>query len=159
MAASSVYVPQGELQPTPISPGDSARSAGRSGPCYYQITAFALGCQHVRFCVCPLREKTLFPQSCGSLERSPLVFGAKCSGFLSFQCRTSGAGEPDMGLKTLTTVEELLQYNYSPVCGSPLPQGYGLDYITSLPLLHGSLWFLLYVFSGRSSMVGSGLFH
>ena len=28
-------------------------------------------------------------------------------------------GEPDMGLRTLTPMGGLLQYNYSPVCGSP----------------------------------------
>ena len=29
------------------------------------------------------------------------------------------AGEPDVGLRTLTPVGETLQYNYSSVCGSP----------------------------------------
>ena len=36
----------------------------------------------------------------------------------------------------------------------------GVDYITSLPLLHVSLWFLLHVFTCRKSfLMGSGLFH
>ena len=29
------------------------------------------------------------------------------------------AGEPDVGLRPLTPVGEPLQYNYSPICGSP----------------------------------------
>ena len=29
------------------------------------------------------------------------------------------AAEPDMGLRTLTPVEELLQYNYPLICGLP----------------------------------------
>ena len=35
-----------------------------------------------------------------------------------FPVPDSQAGEPDVGLGTLTPVEEPLQY-YSPVCGSP----------------------------------------
>ena len=45
------------------------------------------------------------------------------------------AGEPDMGLRTLTPVEELLQYNCSPVCGSLTQGDTGFDYIAGLHLL------------------------
>ena len=36
-----------------------------------------------------------------------------------FQVLEPQAGEPNVGLGTLTPVGESLQYNYSPVCGSP----------------------------------------
>ena len=49
------------------------------------------------------------------------------------------AGEPDMGLRTLTPMEELLQCNYSPVCGSLTQWGMGFDYIAGLSLLPVSL--------------------
>lgn len=38
---------------------------------------------------------------------------------LIFLVQDPWAGEPDVGLRTLTPVGEPLQYNYCPVCGSP----------------------------------------
>ena len=35
--------PHGDLQPPLASPGEAPRPAGRSGPGFYQITAFAFG--------------------------------------------------------------------------------------------------------------------
>ena len=58
-------------------------------------------------------------------------------------------GEPNVGLRILTPVEDPLHYNYSPVCG----------YIMNLSLLPISLWVLLYILSyRRSSLIGSDLF-
>ena len=65
---------------------------------------------------------------------------------------------PDVGLRTLTPVGGLLQYNY-PSWVADL-KGMGFYYTVSpffLPLL---LWFLLYVFSCRRSfLVGPTLSH
>ena len=57
-----------------------------------------------------------------------------------------------MGLRFLTPLREPLQCNCSSVCGPPT-QEYGLDYIAILPLLLILLWFLLYVFSCRTSFL------
>ena len=53
--------PQGERQPPTASPGDPSRPVGRSGPGFYHIIAFPWVPVHVRFYVCPLRVKSLFP--------------------------------------------------------------------------------------------------
>ena len=59
-------------------------------------------------------------------------------------------GEPDMGLRTLTPVGELLQYNYSPVCGSPTWRVWDLIILQVCPsyLSHCSSW-LQEIFSYR----------
>ena len=53
---------------------------------------------------------------------------------LIFPVQDCYAGEPEVGLRPLTPLGEPLQYNYSPVCGSPT-MDMGLNYIASLPLL------------------------
>ena len=53
------------------------------------------------------------------------------------------AGEPGMGFRPLNPAGELLQHNYSRVCGHP-PRSMGLDCTLSLPLLPVPLWSLLY---------------
>ena len=49
------------------------------------------------------------------------------------------AGEPDVGLRTLTFMEEPLQYNYFSVCVSA---GIGFDYILKVALLLSHCSFL-----------------
>ena len=49
--------------------------------------------------------------------------------------RDPQAGEPDMGLRTLTPLGEPLRNNYFPVCVSPPPTVTGVDYIVEVPLL------------------------
>ena len=81
---------------------------------------------------------------------------------LIFSVQDPQAGKPDMGLRTLTPVGKPLPYNYSPVCGLPTPGvgvHMGLDYMVNPPLPSISLWFLLYAFSCRSFLIGSGRFH
>ena len=103
---------------TATSPGDPPRPADRSSPGFCQITAFALGPVHVRFCVCTLRVKSLFPPFLwNSCNQAPLAFKAKCSGGSSSPCQTPGLGVESDRLRTLTSLGELLQYNYSLVCG------------------------------------------
>ena len=52
------------------------------------------------------------------------------------------AGDPDMGLRTLTLVGKPLQYNYFPVCGSPTQWVWDLIMSKSTPPAV-FLWLLL----------------
>ena len=67
----------------------------------------------------------------------------------SSQCRTTRLGSPMWGPDPLLLGENLCNCNYSPICGS-LTQGYGSG---SPPLLPVLLWFLLYLFSCRRSLL------
>ena len=111
--------PHSEPQLPSASPGDPQRPAGRSGPGFYEVTAFSLG-PGIRETLCaPTRSGVCFSQSCGvpvikshwpskpnALEAPPPMPDPQTV-------------EPDVGLRTLTPVGELLQYNCFPVCGSP----------------------------------------
>lgn len=131
-AVPSVFVPRVSLS-CPTFPGDLPRPAGRFRllsnycfcPCFW----------HVRFCVCPLRVKALFPHFCGAPKiQAPLAFKAESSS----QCRTSRLG-------FLRGAQN--SHHYSPeyvilqFVGCP-PGHMGFDYITSPPLLPILLWFL-----------------
>ena len=124
MAAASVLFPQGEPQPPPTSPGDSPRPAGRSGPVSYRIIAFALG-PIVREILCmPFKsEVSISCSPLGLLKLSPTVLQSQMLWGLLFLVQDPWAGEPDVGLRSLTPVGEPLYYNYSPIHGSPT-QGY-----------------------------------
>ena len=92
--------PQGEPQPPFAPPGDSPRPAGRCSPGSYQITAFALGpSAHEILCVLLKSEVCISPSFLG----------------LVFLMPDPWAGEPDVGLRTVSPVGEPLLYNYSPV--------------------------------------------
>ena len=58
-------------------------------------------------------------QSCGAPEKSPTGFKAKCVESSSSSAEPLGL-EPARGLRTLSTVRELMQYNYSLVCDLPI---------------------------------------
>ena len=153
--------PHGNSSHSSASPGDSPRPAGGSSPGSYQVTAFALRPSvHEALCV-PFESKvSISPSPVGLLQLSPIGLQSQMLWGLVFLVPDPQAGEPDMELRTLIPVGEPLQSNYSPVCGLPtLRVGMGFDYSTSLRLLPISLWFLLYVFSCRSFLVGSNLFH
>ena len=53
--------PHGEPQPTPANPRDPPRSAGKSGPGSYGVTALPWFPVHVKSCVHPPRVESLFP--------------------------------------------------------------------------------------------------
>lgn len=63
------------------------------------------------------------------LQLSPSGLQSQILWGLIFLVPDPWAGEPDVGLRTLTPVGEPLQCNYSPVCGSPTPRGMEFDYI------------------------------
>ena len=101
--------PQDELQLPPASPGDSPRSAGRSDPGSFQITA-AL---HPGVCeiLCePFKSGVSISHSPLSLPKViPTGLQSQTSGGLSSWCRTPRAREPDIGLRPLAPWGKPLQ--------------------------------------------------
>ena len=58
-------------------------------------------CWHLGACKnlhVPCKEGLCCPQPCGSCTQAPLAFVARCSEYLSSQCRTSRLGSPAWGL-------------------------------------------------------------
>ena len=103
--------PQVELQLPPTSSGDSRRPAIRSGPGSCQITAFALGPSTCEILCAPfINEVSISPSPLGLLLLSPSGLQSQMLWGLMFPVPDTGAGETDMGLRTLTPVGELLQY-------------------------------------------------
>ena len=92
------------------------------------------------------------PNPVGLLQLSPTGFQSQMFWGLILLMLDLGLGSQTVGLRTLTPVEEPLQYNYSPVCGLPTPGGWDLIispvYPTRPTLI--SLWFLLPLFVGIS---------
>ena len=97
----------------------------------------------MRFCVQPLRMKSLFSSSPrGLLQLSSI--GLQSQGLWMAHLPT--ARILTWGSELLTTLGEPLQYSYFPVCGLPTQNIMGFDCITTPLLLLISLWFLLYAF-------------
>ena len=117
---------QGRATATTPSPGDPPRPASRSSLGSCEVTAFALG---------PSTCETLCAPSKSGVSTSPSPVELLQSSLPGLQSQMSlgllplmsdpQAGEPNVELRTLTPVGELLQYNNSPVCGSPT-QGNGI---------------------------------
>ena len=85
---------------------------------------------------CALQEWICFFHSCGN----PVIKShwPSKSDSLGIPCPSVGAqaGKPDMGLRTITTVAELLWYYCSPVCGSPSWQVWDLTLSWLRPFYH-----------------------
>ena len=160
MASSSVCVPSVSHSHPPASLGDSLRTACRSAPGFYQITAFALGPSVCKILCAPFKhEVSTSPSPLGLLKLSLLAFKGKFSGVSSSQCRTTKLGSPRWGSELSLLEENLCNIIILYFVGCP-SRGMGLDYIMSPPLLPVSLCFLLHVFSCRRSfLVDSGLLH
>ena len=98
---------------------------------------------HETLCVCPSRVESLSSPVLWSYCNPALLgFKAKCCGALLPDAGPQAEG-PDMGLRTLTLVEELLQYSYSLICGC-LPGGMRFDYMMSMPLLPSHCGFFFF---------------
>ena len=107
MSATSVYVPEPQLPPA--SPGYSLRPVGRPGPGSYQITAFVLGPGACEILCAPFKnEVSISPSPVGLLQLSPAGFQSQMLWGFIFLVLDPWAGEPDMGLRTLTPVRESL---------------------------------------------------
>ena len=101
----------------------------------------------------PFKSEVYFPQSYRAPEIKPhLPSKPDLQGF-AFTVQNLQAGEPNMGLRTLTLHIIILRF-----VGCP-PESIALDYIRSLSLLPISLWPLHCVFSCISFLGGFALFH
>ena len=98
--------PQGYLQAPPphsASPGDCLRPAGGSGPGAYQNSAFALGPGAFEILCSPFKSEVSISSSrLGLLKLSPAGLQSQMLWGLIFPVQDPQAGEPDMGLRTLT---------------------------------------------------------
>ena len=100
-------------------------------------------CVCARFCLCPPRVKSLvlpvlwkpYNKSCWPSRSDSLGIPSPFAGVPGWK--------PDVGLRTFTTVGQLLWYYCSPVCGLPI-SGYGIwfyhDCTASNVLLQFLLW-------------------
>ena len=117
-----LLVPPSRSKPLLIhtSIGNPPTLAGRFGSVSCGVTApFPWVLVHARFCLClptvesvsPNPEEVLWSNPTGHQSRIPWGFPVTLSDLQ--------AEQPDMGLRTFTTVGELLWYYCSLVCGSP----------------------------------------
>ena len=102
----------------PPPPGDPPRPAGRSGPSSYEVTAFAPGPgAHETLCAPSKSGVSVSPSPVELLQSSPAGLHSQMFWGLLLLMPDP---QPDVGLRALIPVRELLWYNYSPVCGSPI---------------------------------------
>ena len=84
------------------------------------MTAFALVPRAWEILCAPFEsEVSISPSPMGLLQLSPAGLKSQMLWELTFLVPDLWAGEPDVGLRTLTPVGEQLQYIYFPVCQSP----------------------------------------
>lgn len=136
--------PHCEPQPTSVSPGEPSRPPSRSGSGFYGVTA--LGPNTCKTLNVLSKSRVCFPQSCGAPALKPHWPQSQMLWELLLLMPDPQVEEPDLGLRTLTPVGELLRY-YSPFCGFPAC-GYGIwSYRESAPPTHiavnSSLWLYL----------------
>ena len=101
--------PHSGPQPPPASLRDSPRPAGRSAPGSYEVTAFSLGPSvHETLCAPSKSGVFVFPSPMEFLPSSPAGLQSQMLWGLLLPMSDPQAGEPDMGLRTLTPVGEPL---------------------------------------------------
>ena len=96
VSATIVYVPR--VSPTP---GDPPRPAGKSGPVFYQITAFTLGPRVYEILCMPFKSEVSISINPEELLRSS---PAGLQSQVLFMVPDPWAGRPYVGLRTLTPV-------------------------------------------------------
>lgn len=130
MATASVFVPRVS------SCCLSGRLLKISDPSFFWLLLLPWVPDCVRFCVHPLRVGYYYPEPSRSHKRkTPLVFKAKHSGGLSFQCRNPRLGSPMRGSDPLLLRKNPSICDYPPVCGLPWGCGSWL-YFMSTPSTH-----------------------
>ena len=109
MAATSVCVPRKGHNCSLSLWETLQRLASGSIPDFYQITALDLGPSAHEFCVCPVRVKSFVsPSPVGLSKLSPTDLQSQMFWGLVFPVQDPWAGEPNVGLRTLTSMEKSL---------------------------------------------------
>ena len=148
-----------EPQPRPASPGplQDQQVGLAQAPMKSRLLPWVPG--HTRPCVCPSRVKSVFWSPVEYLWSSPAgLRSSKLWGFL-FPMPVLQDRKPDIELRILTPVGELLRYNNSLVCGLPTHGVWDWLIILQVYPSYHLIGFLLYVFGCRiSSLIGSSLF-
>ena len=149
--------PQGEVQLPPPSLGGSPRSAAASDPGCFQIIASALGPGACEILYAPLRVESTSHGPLTLPKLSPASSQGQWLWGLIFLVQTPGLRSLMQGSELSLLWENLYTVVIHHFVGCP--PGFW-DFIKDLPFLPVSVWFLLYVFNCRRSLlVGSGLFH
>ena len=125
MSDTSVYIPRVSCICPPTSWWDYPRPADRFVPSSYQITSSVLRPSAGEALCAPFKSViSISPSPLGLLHLSPAALQNQVLWGPIFPVLDPWAGEPNVGLRTLTPVGKPLQYNYSPV-GHPVA-GYGI---------------------------------
>lgn len=103
--------PQSTSQPFLTCSGNSPRPADRSGPCFWQITSFALRSSVCENLCAPFKsEIAIFPNFMGLPKLSPANLESQMIWRLIFLTQ---AVESHMGISTFTNGGEPLQYSWN----------------------------------------------
>lgn len=145
MCVASVCVPRGVLVVSWLS-GSLLKISLKLLPLY-------LDSRHVRFCIYPLKYKSLFPLAFWiSYMQALLDSKDRCFGDLFSQCRNLGLESLMWGSGPSLLGENLCSCDYPLICRSPTWWCGSWLYYVSTSLLAVSLWLLLYMFSCGKSL-------
>ena len=111
--------PRSRPLPAHTSTGDPQTCTGRSGSASCRVAyPFPWALVHARSCLCPPRGESLFlPVLCKSCNQAGLQSHIPWGSPVPLL--DSQAGNCGVGPRTFTTVQELLWFYCSPVCGLP----------------------------------------
>ena len=114
------FCPLSEPQSLPASAKDPSILAGQSGPVFHGVTAFfPWVLSHMRLCAPSESGASTSPSPVEVLLSNPTCPQSQTLWGLRLPLPDTLAVKPDMGLRILTPVGELLWYDYFPVCGLP----------------------------------------
>ena len=146
-----VPCPCGKPLLTHISAGDHPTLPRRSGSIFCGVTSpFPWVLVHAIFCLCPPRVKSLFLPV--PWKWNPSGLQNHNSGGFSVPLLDPHAGKPDAGLRTFTTVRELLMLLFSSLWVTHLA-GMGLGFIMIVSFLPSCCSFFFVFARGVSFLV------
>ncbi|CAI9170180.1 unnamed protein product [Rangifer tarandus platyrhynchus] len=106
--------------PGPPRSGGVSKPPFRSLPLCWDLGA----CENLHV---PFKEGLCYPQPCGSCTQAPLAFVARCSEYLSSQCRTSRLGSPVWALPPSLLGQNLTSCDDPSICDVAYSRKVGLD--------------------------------
>ena len=115
-----------EPQLPPTSAGGSPILAGRSGPVSYEVTAFFPGSWCTLECLPSKSGASVSPSPVEFLQSNPAGLQSQILCGLLLPLPDPQAGKSDVGLRTFTSVGQLLWYNHFPIYGSCTQQVWDL---------------------------------